>query len=79
MLRNWPYLTSGPSQEGIQMMLQPSIIEPCFNSLYTGGLFHRQMLDFRGVRSTVKILKFGTPQTIAIIVLKIEKFDVTLH
>ena len=25
-----------------------------------------------------KILKFGTPQTIAIIVLKIEKFDVTL-
>ena len=29
--------------------------------------------------STVKILKFGTPQTIAIIVLKIEKFDVSLH
>ena len=28
---------------------------------------------------TVKILKFGTLQTIAIIVLKIEKFDVTLH
>ena len=28
---------------------------------------------------TVKILKFGTPQTIAIIVLKIEKFDVPLH
>ena len=28
---------------------------------------------------TVKILKFGTPQTIANIVLKIEKFDVTLH
>ena len=28
---------------------------------------------------TIKILKFGTPQTIAIIVLKIEKFDVTLH
>ena len=28
---------------------------------------------------TVKILKFGTPQTIAIIILKIEKFDVTLH
>ena len=27
---------------------------------------------------TVKILKFGTPQTVAIIVLKIEKFDVTL-
>ena len=30
-------------------------------------------------KCTVKILKFGTPQTIAIIVLKIEKFDVTLH
>ena len=30
-------------------------------------------------RITIKILKFGTPQTIAIIVLKIEKFDVTLH
>ena len=28
---------------------------------------------------TVKILKFGTPQTIAIIVLEIEKVDVTLH
>ena len=28
---------------------------------------------------TVKILKFGTTQTITIIVLKIEKFDVTLH
>ena len=31
------------------------------------------------VYATVKILKFGTPQTIAIIVLKIIKFDVTLH
>ena len=31
------------------------------------------------VEDTVKILKFGTHQTIAIIVLKIEKFDVTLH
>ena len=29
--------------------------------------------------TTVKILKFGTPQTIAIIILEIEKFDVTLH
>ena len=29
--------------------------------------------------STVKILKFGTPQTTAIIVLQIEKFDVTLQ
>ena len=31
------------------------------------------------IERTVKILKFGTPKTIAIIVLKIEKFDVTLH
>ena len=34
---------------------------------------------FRTDLVTVKILKFGTPQTIAIIVLKIEKFGVTLH
>ena len=33
----------------------------------------------QSVMHTVKILKFGTPLTIAIIVLKIEKFDVTLH
>ena len=31
------------------------------------------------VYTTVKILKFGTPQTIAIIVLRIGKFDVALH
>ena len=34
--------------------------------------------DFIASCLTIKILKFGTPQTIAIIVLKIEKFDVTL-
>ena len=34
---------------------------------------------FTSISATVKILKFGTPQTIAIIVLKITKFDVTLH
>ena len=33
----------------------------------------------RKTTCTVKILKFGTPQTIAIIVLKLVKFDVTLH
>ena len=42
-----------------------------------------QLMVFRSfninTHHTVKILKFGTPQTIAIIVLKIEKFDVTLH
>ena len=36
-------------------------------------------ISFFRKKCTVKILKFGTPQTIAIIVLKIEKFDVTLH
>ena len=39
------------------------------------------LFNYKGgsIARTVKILKFGTPQTIAIIVLKIEKFDVTLH
>ena len=36
-------------------------------------------IDTPKIITTVKILKFGTPQTIAIIVLKIEKFNVTLH
>ena len=47
---------------------------------YIGFTFDpRDMLAFLHIGFTVKILKFGTPQTIAIIVLKIEKFDVTLH
>ena len=33
----------------------------------------------KNILVTVKILKFGTLQTSAITVLKIEKFDVTLH
>ena len=37
------------------------------------------LLRHNAENCTVKILKFGTPRTIAIIVLKIEKFDVTLH
>ena len=41
-----------------------------------GGLL---CLFFPMSTTTVKTLKFWTPQTIAIIVLKIEKFDVTLH
>ena len=41
----------------------------CINILYT----------YTNKVFTVKILKFGTPQTIAIIVLKLVKFDVTLH
>ena len=36
-------------------------------------------LVFRSLNLPIKILKFGTPQTIAIIVLKLVKFDVTLH
>ena len=47
-----------------------SFVGPChmLSCLYSSQL-----------HTTVKILKFGTPQTIAMIVLKIEKFDVTLH
>ena len=37
------------------------------------------MTLYVGTVNTVKILKFGTPQTIAIIVLKLVKFDVTFH
>ena len=39
----------------------------------------KSFVQWNPIKITVKILKFGTPQTIAIIVLKIEKFDVTLH
>ena len=38
-----------------------------------------KILFILAILFTVKILKFGTPETIAIIGLKIEKFDVTLH
>ena len=41
-------------------------------------MWGRERIDIY-TENTVKILKFGTPQTIIIIVLKIEKFDVTLH
>ena len=47
-------------------------------SLYVPEIFTQQR-NFSGILFTVKILKFGTPQTIAIIVIKLEKFDVTLH
>ena len=48
------------------------------------SLSYLQRWDYKSrshfqLQITVKILKFGTPQTIAIIVLKIEKFDVTSH
>ena len=41
-----------------------------------GRLTFSLLLEYNG---TVKILKFGTPQTIAIMVLKTETFNVTLH
>ena len=44
------------------------------------AIAHRSHFETQWQTCTiVKILKFGTPPTIAIIVLKIEKFDVTLH
>ena len=43
-------------------------------SFETGGINEsNHVYEYR------KILKFGTPQILAVIVLKIEKFDVTLH
>ena len=47
-------------------LLHPFKLHTCFNVLCK-------------LQTTVKILKFGTPQTIAIIVLKLVKFDLTLH
>ena len=44
---------------------------------YAIDLKKEKTSSFREI--TVKIQKFGTPQTIVIIVLKIEKFDATLH
>ena len=38
-----------------------------------------RIVSWKIVVCTVKILKFGTPQTIATIVLKMEIFHVTLH
>ena len=46
--------------------------------LYAGGIvLSSKSTGFTHI--TVKILKFGTPQTIVIIPLQIEQFDVTLH
>ena len=54
-----------------------------FSSFHITSVFtdinQRVQKELSIILTTVKILKFGTPQTIAIIVLKIEKFDVTLH
>ena len=50
-----------------------NVIDP--DIVINGG----KVVEIFQCQNTVKILKFGTPQTVAIIVLKIEKFDVTLH
>ena len=48
-------------------------------SCYSGDRIAGDHLHRDIAACTVKILEFGTPQTIAIIVLKLVKFDVTLH
>ena len=65
------------------MVNEPSVFEPLkFNHIfYFILLFSITIFSIlhSTVYSSVKILEFGTPQTISIIVLEIEKFDVTLH
>ena len=49
-------------------------------SIIVSASFDMKLLErYVTIFNTGKTLKFGTPQTIAIIVLKIEKFDLTLH
>ena len=50
----------------------------CYGPALSEGIGYSNIF-IANIQNTVKILKFGTPQTIAIIVLEIEKFDVTLH
>ena len=52
----------------------------CNNSseIFTISFLHHRHLRAITCTFTVKILKFGTPETIAIIVLKLVKFDVKL-
>ena len=47
--------------------------------MYISKIFYAVARKEKKIGFTVKILKFRTPQTIAIIVLRIEKFDETLH
>ena len=65
---------------GYQLHMKPSHTQALVDIIIHFGWrnFH-YVYDSEEGKTTVKILKFGTPQTIAIIVLKIEKFDVTLH
>ena len=58
------------------LIFQGVSIFSCCNAV---NVTHDRSVDILFSEATVKILKFGTPQTIAIIGLKIEKFDVTLH
>ena len=59
-----------------QDYLSDSVTDPCLGKTATSQ-DHNFTCALK--TCTVKILKFGTPQTIAIIVLKVEKFDVALH
>ena len=68
-----------PLEKGILERLYTRITKETWN-LIVFCEFRQNLRVFFGCRIfTVKILKFGTPQTVAIIVLEIEKFDVTLH
>ena len=55
------------------------VVTPQLNGLHKTILMMGHNISLDKTFITVKILKFGTPQTIAIIVLEIEKFDVTSH
>ena len=67
----------------LKLVTLPNCLLHCPTACYTAQLLvtlrHSPANKITGFKITVKILKFGTPQTIAIIVLKIEKFDVTLQ
>ena len=66
--------------ELLSLKVYTNIFNAAFSDYSKMGNFYNCVFSKITVNgNTVKILKFGTPQTIAIIVLKIEKFDVTLH
>ena len=73
------YLVFAPDSNPIRLFSLDLLV-------YTGHLFIKAIFTIKPNEDlkyqdqiTVKILKFGTPETIAIIVLKLVKFDVTLH
>ena len=59
-------------------MFEPLKFDCSFCQGYSVNFQKKQLCHFHFCLITVKTLKFGTPQTIAIIVLKIEKFDVNI-